>query len=181
MNISPQNRRSARRACLLRIASLALLPALQACKPGQAPNNPGTLGIPFKQGDKMKVALDVVTIDYYKRPFFELTINGIEVGLGGHLKPRTTPVSGFGVITAVPITLGPQTITWRLDGPEGMARNGETVQCKNTPQLDKIPAGHQILIIYLYPDDTVDLQTSTGGVYDSARGLEILEENRRGQ
>lgn len=171
-----------RRSCLLGLGSLILLPALQACKPGQAGNNnPGNLGIPFKQGDKMKVAMDVVTIDYYKRPFFELRINGIEVGLGGRLKPRTAPISGFGVVTAVPITLGPQDISWRLDGPEGMDRNGDTVTSMNTPRLDQVPSGHQLLIIYLYPDDTVELQTSTGGVYDSARGLAILEENRREQ
>ncbi|MDC8786091.1 hypothetical protein [Roseateles koreensis] len=157
-----------------------LLPVLQACKPGQAPNNPGNLGIPFKQGDKMKVALDVILVSYYTRAIFDVFMNGAWIGDGGvGKKLRSTPLSSYGINAGMTISLGHQTITWRLDGPEGMARNGETVQCENTPRLDSVPPGHQILIVYIYPDDTAELATSDGPVRDSTRGLSILEERNR--
>lgn len=166
--------RPTRRNCLLQLGSLMLLPA---CQPG----NTGNLGVPFMQGDKMKVAMDVILVDYYLRPFFDAFMNGAWIGDGGHLTPRTELISSYGVNAGMTLSLGPQIITWRLDGPEGMVGNGDTVHCKNTPMLDGVPPGHHVLIVYIYPDDTAELATSKGSVSDSERGLKILEANRRGE
>lgn len=167
-----QAQRLSRRASLLQLGSLMLLPALPACQPG----NTGNLGVPYKQGDKMKVALNLTVVSYHDREIFDVLINGAYAGLGVGM--RSQPISGYGTQIGVPITLGPQEISWRLGGPEGMPRNGETVRSKNTPVLVSPQKGHNTLVVYIYPDDTTELLTSKDTVEDSPRGLAIIQERQ---
>ncbi|MDC8786089.1 hypothetical protein [Roseateles koreensis] len=154
-----------------------LLLALQACTPDQVGSNSVSLGTPMKQGAQMKALMNLTVVSYHDREIFDVLINGKYAGLGSGM--RSEPLSGYGTQIGVPMTFGPQTITWRLDGPEGMARNGETVVSKNTPIFESIPKGHNTLTVYVYPDDTTELVTSKDTVEDSARGLAIIRERRR--
>jgi hypothetical protein len=61
-----------------------------------------------------------------------------------------------------PIVLGIQMVSWRLDGPKGMARNGETVTARNRPVLENVPKDVKWLGLHIYPDDTVELKLSKG-------------------
>jgi hypothetical protein len=103
----------------------------------------------------MTVTLDVVLFSYLDRPIFDVFANG-EVGHGSGVYPQT----GGGTISGVELKVGPQKITWRLGGPEGMPRNGETVTAKNTPELKDVPGSARYLAIHIYPDETVELLTT---------------------
>jgi hypothetical protein len=79
------------------------------------------------------------------------------------------------------IRLGPQTVSWRLDGPEGMMGNGDLVMAKNRPVLDRVPEKFNWLALHIYPDDTVELKLSTGTADElqAERGLQIIEDWER--
>lgn len=113
----------------------------------------------------MTVTLDVVLFSYLDRPIFDVFING-KAGDSSGVYPET----GGSTISGVMIPLGPQRITWTLDGPEGMADNGKIVIAKNTPILNEIPKNSRYLAIYIYPDNTVELLTSQYYPSTSARG-----------
>ena len=108
-------------------------------------------------------------------------MNGTDFGMA--------PAQGFygsnAVMVAQVITLGPQKVTWRLDGPEGMARNGETVTAKNIPEIKEIPAGVKWLALHIYDDDTVEIAFSKGSPDElsTPRGIKIIEaaEKKNGQ
>ncbi|CAH0285073.1 hypothetical protein SRABI118_03901 [Massilia sp. Bi118] len=82
-----------------------------------------------------------------------------------------------GVIAMQPVTLGPQVVNWRLDGPEGMAGNGENVIAKNHPILDNVPPGMKWLGLHIYPDETVEIRLSKGNPDDlqTEKGLALIE------
>jgi hypothetical protein len=119
----------------------------------------------------MTVNLDVVLFSYIDRPVFEVFING-DAGSSS----RGMPAVGGGTIAGVSIPLGPQKVTWTLDGPEGMARNGEKVNAKNSLELKDVPQNHRYLAIHIYPDDTVELITTVHYPRPSERGeIEITK------
>ena len=103
------------------------------------------------QGKKMTAKNDVVYFDvsaisYIERPIFEVKLNGIEIGAGGG-----------GLMTGVAVPLGPQVITWRLGGPEGMPGNGDTVKAINQPVLSRPDSKTHYLGVHIYPDNTVEV------------------------
>jgi hypothetical protein len=122
----------------------------------------------------MKVVLNVVVFSYWDRPIFEVNIDG-EVDEASGAYPNT----GKGVTGGVELTLGPKKVTWRLDGPEGLPRNGETVVNKNRLELINILPGAQYLGIHIYPDETVELSTSVGRPGPSVKGLSEVAKGGR--
>lgn len=79
------------------------------------------------------------------------------------------------MIIGVPFELGPKTVTWRLDGPKGTPRNGETVTNKNPLRLDTVVPRAKYLGVHIYPDDTVELITSVAIPSKTRRGVEMWE------
>ena len=123
----------------------------------------------------MKVVLDVVLFSYLNRPIFDVFIDG-KVGETSDAYPST----GGGIFTGVPFALGPKKVTWRLDGPKGTPRNGETVANKNPLRLDTVVQGAKFLGVHIYPDDSVELTTSVGVPDRTPRGIAMAQEHRRG-
>jgi len=126
---------------------------IAACLPMLACSQPA--GNNLKDGKKMNtqqgqvVYLDVAGHDYLERPIFDIRLNGIEIGSGGAL------------MTGVPIKLGPQVITWRLDGADSKGvpfkDNGNTVKAANAPDLKLIDPQFRYLGVHIYPDNTVEV------------------------
>jgi hypothetical protein len=95
--------------------------------------------------------LDVVLYSYLDRPIFDVFVNG-KVGHGSGVYPQT----GGGTIAGVQLSPGPQKVTWRLGGPEGMPRNGKIIIAKNTPELKDIPRASRYLATHIYPDNMIE-------------------------
>lgn len=118
----------------------------------------------------MKVVLNIMVFNYWDRPIFEVNIDG-----KGDEASAAYPNTGNGVTGGVPLVLGPKKVTWRLGGPEGLARNGDTIANKNRLELVDLVPGAQYLGIHIYPDETVELSTSVGRPQPSERGLNAHE------
>jgi hypothetical protein len=133
----------------------------------------GLLLLSACEAKPMTVYLNISLISYLDRPIFDVFMNGVDFGVA--------PPQGFygsnAIMLGQPITLGSQKVTWRLGGPEGMPRNGETVTAKNTPDLTVIPPGVKWLALHVYDDDTVELAFSKGSPdeLETARGKKIIE------
>jgi hypothetical protein len=125
----------------------------------------------FCEAKPMKATLNVVLFNYLNRPIFDVFIDG-KVGRGSDAYPAT----GAGIITGVPFDLGPKTVTWRLDGPKGTPRNGDTISNKNPLRLDTVTQGAKYLGVHIYPDDTADLTTSIGIPDLHPRGVAMARE-----
>jgi hypothetical protein len=117
----------------------------------------------------MKVVLNIVVFSYWDRPIFEVNIDG-----QGDEASGAYPNTGKGVTGGVSLTLGPKKVTWRLDGPEGLPRNGDTLVNKNRLELVEVPPGANYLGIHIYPDETVELSTSVGRPEPSVKGLSVV-------
>ena len=121
----------------------------------------------------MTAVVDVSLFSYLDRPIFDVLLNGKDIG--------GTLARGFNgansSMIGERITLGPQVISWRLSGPGGMPRNGETVRAKNTPTLSEIPKGVTWIAVHVYADDTVEITFSkgAGSELSSERGAKIIE------
>lgn len=74
----------------------------------------------------MKVVLSVVLFNYLDRPIFDVFVDG-KMGFGSDACPATGGV----MVTGVAFELVPKKVSWRLDGPAGTPRSGETVFNKN--------------------------------------------------
>lgn len=118
------------------------------------------------EAKSMKVVLNIIVFSYWDRPIFEVNIDGKGDEVSG-----AYPNTGKGVTGGVPLTLGPKKVTWRLGGPEGLPRNGDTLVNKNNLELVDILPGAKYLGIHIYPDETVELSTSVGRPGPSAKGL----------
>lgn len=101
------------------------------------------------------VNLDVVLFSYLDRPIFDVRLNRTDIGVAG-----PWPHSGRGTMTGVQVPLGAQKISWRLDGPKGTPRNGETVVAKNLPELKDVHRGAVFLGVHIHEDETVELIAS---------------------
>lgn len=106
----------------------------------------------------------MVVFSYLDRPIFDIFVNG----RGGD-SSGPYPQTGGSTISGVKFTVGPQTVSWVLDGPEGTPHNGETVLTKNRPVLEPM-ADARYLAVHIYRDNTVELVTSKFYPEESARG-----------
>lgn len=131
-------------AALLVVLIIAACMPMAACSQPIGNNSKDEKKMSNRQGDK--AYFDVSAISYIERPIFEIKLNGIEVGTGGG-----------GLMTGVAVKLGPQSVTWRLDGPKGTPGNGDTVKAKNTPILTKVDPNFRYLGVHIYPDNTVEI------------------------
>lgn len=125
----------------------------------------------------MRVFLNISLFSYLDRPIFDVDMNGTDF-------MSALERSFYGsnaVMVQQPIKLGPQKVTWRLDGPEGAPRNGDLITAKNIPVLDEIPRGVKWLALHIYNDETVEISLSKGtsAELQTDRGRRIIEEWRR--
>lgn len=129
----------------------------------------GLLMISACEAAPMKVTLDIVVYSYLDRPIFDIFIDH-KVGESSRVYPET----GGSTVMGVTLALGPKTITWCLDGPNGTARNGELVSARNAVSLAAPASGDRYLGVHIYPDDTVELLSSQYYPRPTKRGeLEI--------
>jgi hypothetical protein len=150
------------------IAATAVLAAgMSACRARD--NNPPTQGQRMDKDRREVVQFDVNLKSYLDRPIFDVYLNGQDIGVaGGH------PHGGAGgLMTGVSVPLGPQVVTWRLGGPEGMPGNGDTVKAVNQPVLQRPDAKLGYLGVHIYPDNTVELIPEAFWPEASKRGEEI--------
>ena len=123
----------------------------------------------------MKVVLNVVLFSYLDRPIFGVEIDGKADESSG-----VYPNTGGGTTVGVEFMLGSKKVSWKLDGPEGAPRNGETVWNKNKLELKEVAPGAKYLAVHIYPDEMVELLTSAERPYFSARGeVEIAKMGRK--
>lgn len=125
------------------------------------------------------VYFDVNLKSYLDRPVFDVYLNGVDIGVAGG-----PPHGGNGgLMTGVAVPLGPQVVTWRLDGPEGMKGNGDTVKAANQPVLTRPDPNLTYLGVHIYPDNTVELIPEPYWPEASARGEVINRswEKKHGQ
>ncbi|MEH6434569.1 hypothetical protein [Massilia sp. DD77] len=104
------------------------------------------------KANPMTVTLDVVYFNYLNRPIFDAFVDG----KAGD-RASAYPATGGSTITGVRLALGPKRVTWRLDGPAGSPRLGETVTARNQPALLEVPGDAVFLGVHIYPDETVEL------------------------
>jgi hypothetical protein len=121
----------------------------------------------------MKVRFDIVLFNYLDRPIFGVLIDGtIDASSDKY------PATGSGTKMGIQLAPGAKRVTWRLDGPEGTPRNGETVESKNNPDLIAVPGG-KYLGIHIYPDFTVELISTKQFPRVSERGELEMEKAGR--
>ncbi len=119
--------------------------------------------------NKNIVYFSINLYSYLERPIFDVTLNGRHIGVAGGQPHR----GRGGIITGVPVPLGEQKITWRLDGPKGMPGNGETVHAINTPFLELPDSKLTYLGVHIYPDNSVELVPEEFWPEKTERGMEI--------
>lgn len=121
----------------------------------------------------MRTYLDISLFSYLDRPVFDVLMNKTNfMGAVAHAFYGSN-----GAMLRQPVTLGPQTVTWVLDGPEGSQRNGELVTAKNKPVLSEVPVDAKWLAFHIYDDDTVEIKLSKGtpDELQTERGKKIIE------
>ena len=123
----------------------------------------------------MKAFLNISLFNYLNRPIFDVSVNGTD--FGGALEHSFYGANA--VMVDQPVTLGAMKVTWRLDGPEGMSGNGNTVAAKNTPTISEISKDIRWLALHIYPDDTIEIKLSnTRDGLQADRGAKIMDEWR---
>lgn len=152
---------SSRRFFLLIIVSNFLIVGCEAKEPAPVK------GKPMSNSESM--VFDIRVFGYVGRPIFDIFINNKDTG----------SVGGGGQIIGFSMRLGPQIVTWRLDGPKGTARNGETVNAKNVPILAPPPPGARYLGIHIYPDETVEFIYSEFLPERTERGDILLTQQKQ--
>lgn len=140
------------------IVGLGLLSPLVACGKG---------GKPMQK----KYGFDVMAFNFLDRPILDIHLNGLDIGVA-------SKYGMSGVVGGVPVPMGPQTLSWRLDGPRGTPGNGERVTTQSVIVLkeNEIPPDAEYLGIYIYPDNTVEFIFSKFIPANSARGREVVKE-----
>lgn len=130
--------------------SLPLI-GLQGC---DAPDNRSSTDVQHLKSEKSEIAyFDVNLKSYLERPVFDVFLNGRDIGVADG-----PPHGGKrGLITGVPVPLGPQLSSWRLHGPEGMPGNGGAVKAVNQSVLIRPDPKLSYLGVDIYPDNTVEL------------------------
>lgn len=141
---------TARHLKLLALICLCAV-TLTACSQPTEPQL--TQGKKMTNTKKEVVNLDVSLHSYLDRPIFDAYLNGHDIGLAAGQPHR----GAGGLMTGVAVPLGPQVITWRLGGPEGMPGNGDTVKAANQPILSRSGKKMNYLGVHIYPDNTVEV------------------------
>lgn len=115
------------------------------------------LAVPISacEGKPMSVSFEVVLFSYLDRPIFDVLVNGSDIGVSS-----AYPVTGGGTVMGFELKTGPVKVSWRLDGPEGTPRNGETIHAKNTPVLENVERKYKYMGVHILPDDTVEIALS---------------------
>lgn len=130
------------------------------------------------EAKSMQGVFEVVLFSYLNRPIFDVLLSGVDIGVAGAWAGN---MSGGGSMSGVTVKFGAHTVSWRLDGPEGTPRNGETVWAKNKPVLESPPADHRYMCVHIYPDDTVELITSVHFPDKTPRGIAMGDAALKGQ
>jgi hypothetical protein len=148
----------AQRRLILNLVGLSLLQPLAAC---------GKSGIIMKK----EITITVVLYSFLDRPIFDIHLNGSDIGVSG-------PYGTTSMVTGVEVPMGEQKLTWRLGGPKGRPRNGETVALKNKVVISPsdIPSGAHYMGVCLYPDDTAEFSFSEFMPEYSVRGEAIMKD-----
>ena len=116
--------------------------------------------------------LNVEAFSFVDRFLTTIMFNGQDLGVMNKFG-RT------GLITGVRIPYGVQSLSFKLDGPKGTPRNGETVTVKNTMVVHEIPKGTEYVGLNIYPDFTAELTFSSEWPEISARGEQIRAERKK--
>jgi hypothetical protein len=129
----------------------------------------------------MRVLLNISLFSYLDRPIFDVMMNGTDfMSASDHAFYGSNSV-----MLLQPLTLGPQIVTWILDGPDGTPRNGELVTAKNKPVLSEVPEDVKWLALHIYDDNTVEIKLSKGSPDElkTERGQKIIEawESKNGR
>lgn len=145
-----------RRRLIVNTIGLGLMMPLLACGKGERKMPKG-------------IVLNVVLYSYIDRVITDIFFNSTDLGVANKH-------GGTGTITGVRIPFGVQRLEWTLDGPEGMARNGEKVTVKNKVVITptSIPQETRYLGLHLYPDDTAEVTFAEFIPDRTPRGEEIL-------
>lgn len=102
---------------------------------------------------------------YSYQPYYSpymVTLNGYETGLGG------------GGIATVPVTVGPQKVSWKD------AKTGEVHTAKNQVVLSKIDLKNkEYIIVHMYPDDTIEITTTVMSPEKTEKGKAWLKELKK--
>ena len=150
------------------ITALSMLTAsVAACRPNPSQSENKSMQ-PSESKDDF-VYLDVSIYNYLDRTIFDVYLNKKDIGVA-------RAFGGGGLMTGVKVPLGPQTVSWRLDGPEGMEGNGDRVHAANTLVLEAPPATHRYLGVHIYPDYTVELLPEEFWPEATERGRELYRQ-----
>jgi len=146
------------RRLAMKLIGLGSMMPLTACGQGDGKN-------------RKEIVLNVVMYSYVDRVITDIIFSGTDLGVANKH-------GGTGIMTGVRIPYGNQTLEWTLDGPEGMARNGERVKMKKKIVISpkQVPQGTQYIGLHLYPDDTVDITFAKTIPDRTPRGEKILSE-----
>jgi len=144
---------------------MATVASLVACQPS---TSTPLAGQTMKSEKQQVVYFDVSAMSYYERPIFEIRLNGKEVGAGGG-----------SLMAGVAVPLGPQKLTWRLGGPEGMPGNGDIVTATNHVVLERPDAKLTYLGVHIYPDKTVELVPSPFWPERTEKGEAMLQKQEK--
>lgn len=122
-------------------------------------------------GKRKETNLSVVMYSYMTRPIIDVIFNGEDLGVSG-------PYGTTGIVTGVHIPFGPQTLRWRLDGPEGTPNNGDTIHVKNVLALssDQVSPATRYLGLHIYPDFTAEIILCDDMPDVSPRGEQLLKK-----
>jgi hypothetical protein len=112
----------------------------------------GLFSLSLCTAGKASVLADVVLFSYLSRPIYDVRLGNAHLG-GSNVYPYT----GGSTMSGLALRLGPQTVQWKLDGPDGLVDNGRTVVSRNTPVLQKPAPGMVFLAVHIYPSDEVEL------------------------
>jgi hypothetical protein len=126
-----------------------------------------------------KITVDVIVFNYLNRPIFDVYLNKIRVG--GSASVSDTPYGKMSTVVGVRIPEGPQTLTWRIDGPIGMKDNGEKFSARNSLNVDlsDLQQNAGTLAAHIYPDNTAELVFSRVLVEQTARGLSYAKKYQK--
>jgi hypothetical protein len=121
----------------------------------------------------IRIRLNIPLFSYLDRPVYDVMMN------------KTNFMSALdhafygsnAVMLTQSIDLGAQVVSWKLDGPEGMPRNGDLVMAKNRPILQSIGKDIKWLALHIYSYDTVEIKLGKGTAEElqAHRGKRISE------
>jgi hypothetical protein len=147
-----------KRRLIVKMLGLTLLPPLMACQKSGKPLN-------------TEIDIDVVVYSFLDRPILDIYLNQEDLGVA-------SKYGSTSIVTGVTVPMGEQKLSWRLDGPRGALRNGETVSMKNKVVLvrHEIPDHSNYMGIYIYPDETVEFVYNRNMPGNTKRGQAIFDE-----